>query len=314
MGDKVSVIIYGAGFRGGRNFLALAEENIHVEAFCDRDAKQFPLYFGCDVFSMEEAIKRYAGLPFIVSLDQKSAREEVVEALRKSGIETYESFEAFYTGNVDADINTVRCGVRAPFQVVSKLLEKRTGLVAFSFGIGYDFSFELELAEKYQMQVYAFDPSPEVIQKMKEFELPDNFEYFAYGLSDEDSEKVFYKPSSGQDYSEYFASWTSSEKTTMQVYRLKTLMEKMGHDHLDLLKMDIEGSEFLALPDILESGVQFDQLCIETHARIFPDSVNKMRQFKKALNEHGYLMVSSGREEQTYLHRDFVQQIKDNNE
>ena len=42
MSEKASVIIYGAGFRGGRNFLALAEENIHVEAFCDRDAAKIP--------------------------------------------------------------------------------------------------------------------------------------------------------------------------------------------------------------------------------------------------------------------------------
>ncbi len=52
-------------------------------------------------------------------------------------------------------------------------------------------------------------------------------------------------------------------------------MKKLGHKQIDLLKMDIEGSEFMALPDILNSKIIFDQLCIETHPRIFPDSVEK---------------------------------------
>ena len=74
-------------------------------------------------------------------------------------------------------------------------------------------------------------------------------------------------------------------------------MEKYGHNHIDLLKIDIEGSEFMALPEILESG----GICIETHTRIFPNSVEKMRGVKELLNKNGYLLVSNGRQEQTYI-------------
>lgn len=55
----------------------------------------------------------------------------------------------------------------------------------------------------------------------------------------------------------------------MQVYRFFALTKKFSHTHRDLLKMDIEGSEFLVLSDILNTGIAFDQLCIETHTRIF---------------------------------------------
>lgn len=300
------VIIYGAGFRGGRNFLALAEENVHVEAFCDRDADHIPLYFGCDVLNCEEAIKRYPHLPFIVSIDNENARNQVVGHLREKKIEAYESFEAFFQGLNDAEVETKCCGTRASFQIVPALLEPSKQLTAYSFGIGFDFSFEKELAEKYGIEVYAFDPSPEVVQDMDRQVLPENLKYYAYGLSDQDMLKTFYLPSSGQDYSEYFAPWTSSKKIQMQVYRLSTLMKKFGHTHLDLLKMDIEGSEFLALPDILNTGIAFDQLCIETHTRIFPNSVERMRQVKELLNRHGYRMVSNGRQEQTYVYADLI--------
>ncbi|EOS80781.1 FkbM family methyltransferase [Dorea sp. 5-2] len=295
------VIIYGAGFRGGRNFIALAEENVHVEAFCDRDAEHIPLYYGCNVLTRDEAVEKYPSLPFLLSVDDEEARRQIAEDLRTLGIEVYESFEEFFQGQNDYEIEHVYCGKAVGFQVVPSLLEGREHLTAYSFGIGFDYSFELELAEKYGMEVYAFDPSPEVVKEMESKKLPENLRYYPYGLSDEDALKTFYLPSSGLDYSEHFAPWTSSEKIQMQVHRLSTLMERFGHSRLDLLKMDVEGSEFMALPDILESGLEFDQLCIETHTRIFPDSVEKMRGVKKLLNDHGYLLVSNGRQEQTYI-------------
>jgi len=306
MEKNKSVILYGAGFRGGRIFLALAEENVHVEAFCDRDAASIPLYFGCEVLTKEETLEKYSDLPFIVCIDDDQAKERVVNELRESGVDIYNSFEAFFQGENDVEIQTVQCGSKATFQIIPELLKNRDNLVGYSFGIGFDFSFEIELAEKYKMNVYAYDPSPEVIETMKQQNLPDNLLYSPYGLSDEDDEKVFYLPSSGQDYSEYFTPWTSNENISMQVYRLSTLMKKNGHTCLDLLKMDIEGSEFMALPDILKSGVKFDQLCIETHTRIFSNSVEKMRGIKCLLNEYGYLMVSNGRQEQTYIRKELI--------
>ena len=171
-------------------------------------------------------------------MDDEEARRQIAEDLRTLGIEVYESFEEFFQGQNDYEIEHVYCGKAVGFQVVPSLLEGREHLTAYSFGIGFDYSFELELAEKYGMEVYP------------------------YGLSDEDALKTFYLPSSGLDYSEHFAPWTSSEKIQMQVHRLSTLMERFGHSRLDLLKMDVEGSEFMALPDILESGLEFDQLCI----------------------------------------------------
>lgn len=306
MGENKPVIIYGAGFRGGRNFLALAEENVHVEVFCDRDADKIPRYYGCRVLTCEEAVKQYPSLPYIVSIDDEKAHREVSNHLRKLGMEVYESFEEFFQGTKDMEVETVFCGTGVGFQIIPSLIREKENLIAYSFGIGFDFSFELELAQKYKMMVYAFDPSPEVIEDMKTQRLPSNLKYYAYGLSNKDALKTFYLPSSGQDYSEYFAPWTSSKQIQMQVYRLSTLMEKMGHNHLDLLKMDVEGSEFMALPDILQAKIDFDQLCIETHTRIFPDSVEKMREIKQLLNKCGYLLVSNGRQEQTYIKKDLL--------
>lgn len=307
MNVNKSVVIYGAGFCGGSDFVELAVENVHVEAFCDRDADRIPLYFGCSVLTCEEAVRQYPDLPFIVSIGNVDERKKVAKHLKEMGIEVYETIEEFFPGLKDAVVETVFCGEAEGFQIVPSFLQKKESLTAYSFGIGTDFSFEMELVQKYGMDVYAFDPCPGVIEEMKRHNLPKKLKYYPWGLSNEDALKTFYCPSDGVNYSEYFAPWTGNDKTQMQVYRLSTLMEKIGHDHIDILKMDIEGSEFFALPDILNMGVVFDQLCMETHARIFPDSVDKVRSLKRLLNSHGYLMVSYSGEDQTYIRKNLLE-------
>ncbi len=298
--EKNSALIYGAGYRGKMNFHSLTNENIHIEAFVDRDAERIKQYCGLPVLTPEMAIVKYALSPFVISIDDKENAEIVYSMLKKRKIDSYLTLEEFFPGILQVNIPNIKCGERATFQIAQQLI-RRTKAVAFSFGIGFDFSFELQLVEKYGVEVYAFDPSPEVVKTMSTTELPPQFHYYSYGLSDQDGKKSFYVPSSGQDYSEFYTTWTGNTKTEMQVYRLKTLMDMFKIDYLDILKMDIEGSEFLALPDILMSGVKFKQLCIENHARIFPNSFEKMKELRKLLNQYGYLMASNEIEEQLYI-------------
>ena len=49
------------------------------------------------------------------------------------------------------------------------------------------------------------------------------------------------------------------------VFRLGTIMAKLGHDHVDLLKMDIEGAEYGVLIDILRCQLNIRQLAVEFH-------------------------------------------------
>ena len=49
--------------------------------------------------------------------------------------------------------------------------------------------------------------------------------------------------------------------------------------------------------------MKFEQLCIENHARIFPNSLYKMRKLREILNQYGYFMASNELEEQLYIHR-----------
>jgi hypothetical protein len=61
-------------------------------------------------------------------------------------------------------------------------------------------------------------------------------------------------------------------------------MQSLGHTRLDVLKLDIEGSEFEAIPDILASGVEIGQLLVEIHyhfhSRSFLAGIDLVRQIK----------------------------------
>ena len=49
--------------------------------------------------------------------------------------------------------------------------------------------------------------------------------------------------------------------------RVATLMRDLGHERLDVLKMDIEGAEYEVVADVLASGIDIGQLLIEFHHR-----------------------------------------------
>lgn len=139
--------------------------------------------------------------------------------------------------------------------------------IVYSFGIGNDISFDRSVNKKYGCKIYAFDPTPAVDKWLQEFNDLDFLEYKATAIGDIDGTEKFYFPENESNI-----SMTALENETKQsnyievdVARLSTLMQQLGHDKLDLLKMDIEGSEYKVIPDILDQELDIDQILIEMH-------------------------------------------------
>ena len=66
------------------------------------------------------------------------------------------------------------------------------------------------------------------------------------------------------------------------------ILADLGHQQIDVLKMDIEGSEYAIIEDILTSGIPITQILVETHERFFEDGKTKGERFFKLLHRHGY--------------------------
>jgi Methyltransferase FkbM domain len=81
------------------------------------------------------------------------------------------------------------------------------------------------------------------------------------------------------------------------------IVELLGHSHVDVLKMDIEGIEYDVLEGILNSKVKPNQLLIEFHDRFFPDGTLKTKRAIDALKSHGYGLfgVSDSLEELSFI-------------
>lgn len=84
---------------------------------------------------------------------------------------------------------------------------------------------------------------------------------------------------------------------------LTDVVKELGHKKIDILKIDIEGSEYKVLDSILSAPVEIDQILIEIHERFFSDGKEKTKTLINTLNSYGYKLfgVSRGMEELSFI-------------
>jgi FkbM family methyltransferase len=140
--------------------------------------------------------------------------------------------------------------------------------VVYSFGIGRDLSFDLDMVGRHGVTVHAFDPTPVAVQWAREQVLPESLHIHEYGLSEQDGEIEFYTPRKAT--SAHFTPVKryrneEGEKITAPVKSLPTIMAELGHERIDVLKMDIEGGEYGVVESIVQHGIPIGQLLVEFH-------------------------------------------------
>ena len=162
--------------------------------------------------------------------------------------------------------------------------------VVYSAGIGTDISFDLALIEHYGMPVHAFDPTPGSIAWLEAQQLPPGFTWQQVGLAAYDGQATFFPPDNPEYISHTMLPRTAADGRAIQVdvRRVATLMRDLGHQRLDVLKMDIEGAEYDVVSDILASGIDIGQMLIEFHHRFSDVGIERTRQTVTALNGAGY--------------------------
>ena len=164
--------------------------------------------------------------------------------------------------------------------------------VVYSFGVGCDISFDLDMIEKWHANVYAFDPTPKSLTWLNEQSLPQEFRIFPYALGAHDGMAQFYPPSDPTHVSHSIAVKKAKNLPSeeVRVRRLQTIVDELGHKQIDVLKMDIEGAEYQVLQDILKTDVDIRQIVLEFHHRYFRFGTLKTRLAVRRLRAAGFLL------------------------
>jgi FkbM family methyltransferase len=179
-----------------------------------------------------------------------------------------------------------KCG---GFYVCPKLLNENS--IVYSFGIGKDISFDKAILTKHECKLFAFDPTPKSIDWIKKQNLPPNFYFYEYGIGTKTESIDFYLPIdpdhvSGSATIQSNISVENGIKVQMNSF--SDIVKKLEHNHIDVLKMDIEGSEYDVLEDLIKSEVVIDQILVEFHDRFFKQGVEKSKKTVNILRKSGY--------------------------
>ena len=193
--------------------------------------------------------------------------------------------------------------------------------IVYSGGVGEDISFDLKLQDKYNCNIFLIDPTQRAIKHFEEVknyynnrsnflgniqpdyikhirDLNPDFTKFTYinkGLHNKKDTLKFYKQTNpdyvsqslvpnmfGQDYDE------------VEVDTIKNIMQNYKHDKIDLLKLDIEGSEIDVLNQMLDDEIYPKYLCIEFDLLIKKKDPQQLTQkIVQRLQENNYIILDN---------------------
>jgi len=172
-----------------------------------------------------------------------------------------------------------------------------TNSVVYSFGIGGDISFDLAVIDRFGVRVHGFDPTSRSIAWIHSQRLPENFEFHPIGIAAFDGELALYPPidRSHVSYSAVARKGTGAAPVNVSVNRLATIMHNLGHRHIDVLKMDVEGAEYEVLEDVIESRLDVRQILVEFHHQIPGVGVGRTLRAISRLNAAGFLVFAVSR-------------------
>ncbi|MEQ9459404.1 MAG: FkbM family methyltransferase [Phycisphaeraceae bacterium] len=172
--------------------------------------------------------------------------------------------------------------------------------VCYCAGVGEQIRFELALMEKKGVHVFGFDPTPRAIQFVERIDPPlPNFTLVPKGLWKEDITMRFFAPEKPDHVSHSIVEDDEGRAYfEAPCVTVATAMKELGHDRLDLLKMNIEGAEDKVL-ESLEAANIFPTVVALTYEGHRP--LAKARRWTKRLAKHGYQVAGADGWAVTYI-------------
>lgn len=166
--------------------------------------------------------------------------------------------------------------------------------IIYSFGVGKDISFEKELHQATPCEIHLFDPTPVSVAWIVKQNLPDHFIFHPYGINSMDQFIHLFPPSNPMRTSHSIVKhkWAAENPITAPAKSLQTITAELAHDHIDILKMDIEGAEYSIIEGLADILLRPKQIIVEFHHHYPEIGVEKTQNAIAQLRSLGYKLFS----------------------
>lgn len=197
-----------------------------------------------------------------------------------------------------------------------------------SAGLGEDASFDIELINKYNCKIISIDPTPRAVEHYNQIiknkgsiktkcyaqtgvELIDsynlqkvnekNFILLDYALHNEKSNQIkFYSPPNKKHVSHSINDWQNNYSKNGDFIKVKTIkliniVDKFNIKNIEIIKLDIEGSEVEVINNMLQEKIFPNQILVEFDELNKNNKIGKKRfiETHKNLLIHDYLLIQT---------------------
>lgn len=173
---------------------------------------------------------------------------------------------------------------------------------AYAFGVGTSAAFELALADRCQIQVDLFDPSPAAVAWVASQAWPPALVFHPWAVAAADGHlRLAARAGTRGEAVMYSAADASRTGPAVDVEALTlgSIRARLGHGAIALVKLDVEGVEFAVLPELLALDPLPRQVLVEFHHRFPGLGPDRARAAVAALRAAGYRLAwhsDTGRE------------------
>ena len=181
--------------------------------------------------------------------------------------------------------------------------------IVYSIGLGEDLTWDSEIINRHHCKVFGFDNTPVHMQywsNLLNAKMPPppegkkfrtffrNFVHTELLLLEKDGEVELALPQ-GHSASYALNSVNGFKENTSTFLRGKSIINLMrmhNHVHIDILKLDIEGSEFVVVSSWLKINLPpVCQILVELHDRLFEKGLELSRELFKTLDTLGFTPI-----------------------